>query len=351
MIPKQDIDIILKAAVQAPSGHNYQPWKFKILDDAIVFQNAPENDTTVYNYKQRGSMVAHGAALENAVITAETLGYACVVEVLPEESDTVLKLILSKGQGTGRASLVAHIDTRTTNRKPYKKVLEQNKLQQLSVLPGDIQSSARVSFLTEKTDIESVANAWSVNDWLIFNAHVVHDALFPHLVWTAKEEATKKSGLFIDTFELPPPVRGMFNILKYPAVARTFGAIGFGSVAAKQNVENVYASVGAIGVITVPSLTKENLVQAGRALEHVWLKAGSLGLSLQPIMGAYYLALRAEEDTALQLTSEQKTKLAEAKKVLTTTLKNVSGVPAVFFRIGESDSPSAFSSKKPPHII
>lgn len=351
MIPKQDIDIILKAAVQAPSGHNYQPWKFEIRDNTILFHNAPENDTTVYNYKQRGSMVAHGAALENALITAETLGYSSLVEVLPEGSDTVLKLTLAKGQGTGRASLVTQIDKRTTNRKPYKKTLEQNKLQELAVLPEDIQSFARVSFLTEKTDIESVANAWSVNDWLIFNAQVVHDALFPHLVWNAEEEATKKSGLFIDTFELPPPVRGMFNILKYPVVARTFGAIGFGSVAAKQNVENVYASVGAIGVITVPNLAKENLVHAGRALEQVWLKAGSLGLSLQPIMGAYYLALRAEEDASLQLTSEQKMKLAEAKKVLTSAFKNISGVPAVFFRIGEGDSPSAFSSKKSPHII
>lgn len=350
MIPKQDIDIILKAAVQAPSGHNYQPWKFKILDDAIVFQNAPENDTTVYNYQQRGSMVAHGAALENAVIVAESLGYACTVEVHSEDTDTVATLHLVKGEGTGRASLAPFIEKRTTNRKPFTGEKMSSTLAQVSALPPDISTSA-VLFEESPEGIARIGDAWGTNDWLVFNERVVHDALFGHIVWGADVEREVKKGLFIDTFELPPPVRGMFNILKHWPVAKVFGIIGFGNVAAKQNAENVYTKTSAIGAIMAPDFSRHSLIQAGRALQHLWLKATAQNLSMQLVMGAYYISLRAEDDKDLQLSAEARKKLSSAKKTILETFPSTELVPIVLFRIGKGETPSALSSKRAPVIV
>lgn len=351
MIPNQDIHVILKAAASAPSGHNYQPWKFQVLGDEIVFINIPENDPTIYNYKQRGSYVAHGAAIENAIVAAESLGYSTAVEILSDaSSNTTARLKLWKDAGSGRASLHPSIEKRVTNRKPYATDKIPSKLAELAVLPADIGISGAVLFEESDEGIASVASAWSVNDWLIFNERLVHDALFPHIVWDKKTENEKKTGLFIDTFELPPPVRSMFNVLKHWPIASFFGSIGFGNEAGKQNAESVYTKTAAIGAVMVPDLSKSSLIKAGRILEYVWLRATSMHLSIQPVMGAYYLSLRAEEDEMLSLHPESIKRLRTAKSILTKRFAKNGYVPAVLFRIGEADEPSALSSKKTPII-
>ena len=58
---------ILESGIQAPSGENSQPWRFKRERNGDVERvwlfNRPEADQSLYNYEQSGSYVAHGALL------------------------------------------------------------------------------------------------------------------------------------------------------------------------------------------------------------------------------------------------------------------------------------------------
>ena len=41
-IPEEDITLLLKAAMNAPSAHNKQPWHFIVVDDRKVLDKVPE---------------------------------------------------------------------------------------------------------------------------------------------------------------------------------------------------------------------------------------------------------------------------------------------------------------------
>jgi len=65
---KDTIRDILNDAIHAPSGHNTQPWRFALKKDQIRVFNVPNADNTAYDFKQRGTYIAHGTLLENITI-------------------------------------------------------------------------------------------------------------------------------------------------------------------------------------------------------------------------------------------------------------------------------------------
>src|SRR3990167_10630915 len=69
------IERILTAANSAPSGENCQPWRFVVSGDTVDVYLRPERDKSAYNWGQRGSLMACGAALENLVLAAGQGGY------------------------------------------------------------------------------------------------------------------------------------------------------------------------------------------------------------------------------------------------------------------------------------
>ncbi|MDP3028969.1 MAG: nitroreductase family protein, partial [Deltaproteobacteria bacterium] len=65
MIPKDIIFKIVEAGTWAPSGDNCQPWRFTWNGQKLLLFNVLERDTSIYNSRQRASLIAHGAVLEN----------------------------------------------------------------------------------------------------------------------------------------------------------------------------------------------------------------------------------------------------------------------------------------------
>src|SRR3989344_5468624 len=92
------LEEILNIAVNAPSGHNSQPWRFSIKEGVLLVSNIPNKDKTLFNYKQRGSFIAHGAVIENIAILASTKGLQANITILPEgeNSDVMAEIQLQE---------------------------------------------------------------------------------------------------------------------------------------------------------------------------------------------------------------------------------------------------------------
>src|SRR3989344_864276 len=112
------IERILTAANSAPSGENCQPWRFAVSSDAVDIFLRPERDKSAYNWGQRGSLMACGAALENLVLAASNEGLSATVHYGPVTDPLhVAKVILTTG---GQREVLAEaIPRRVTNRRPY----------------------------------------------------------------------------------------------------------------------------------------------------------------------------------------------------------------------------------------
>jgi nitroreductase len=102
-IPEEDITLLLKAAMNAPSAHNRQPWHFIVVDDREVLDKVPE----YHQYSRMLEKASHAvivlgdheiqetdfwihdcaAAIENILIAAQAKGIGAVwLGVHPHES-------------------------------------------------------------------------------------------------------------------------------------------------------------------------------------------------------------------------------------------------------------------------
>lgn len=350
MLSNESLKEILALAVHAPSGDNSQPWEFKISQGTISIFNLPERDSTLYNFHQQGSYLAHGAVVENIVIASSHFGYSSHVQPFPGENNCTAHVTFIPTRLIEDV-LYSAIEKRSTNRKLYKIVQLQSEdriaiEESILNIPG-----TSLLILEDRKKIGQLARAISSNERLLMENRHLHDFLFSMIRWTRDAES-QKPGLYIDTMELPPPVRFLFRYIlcRWPLV-RLLNLLGFSRLLPKQTA-SIYQACSAICAIVIKNLDKTSFLNAGRALQRLWLTVTHRGLSLQPITAIPYLARRVQAGEAnaflkkhVDLIRQEHTKI-----IATFGLTSDEGHIAIIFRVGYGDLPSAYSAKLSPVI-
>lgn len=338
------IEKIMKAALQAPSGENAQPWQFKIVGNKIYQYLVPERDQSAYNYGQYASYVANGAALENIEIASRALGLQPKTEILPDLKNLNLVAIITLEKSHPQNEpLYEYIEKRVTNRKPYKK--EPLTAEQKQILLSQKVEGAEFLLTDDPKHIEMLAEVGATNEYIMLQNKAIHNFFFSHINWTEQEENERRYGFYIKTLELPSPAQFMFKIFSKWSRMRIFNALGFPKMVLKQNAQ-VYASAGAMGAITIPGSTPRDFINAGRLTQRVWLTVTKLGLSMQPLTGILFfmLRIRAGDFDSFAAMHQQliKEKYAVAEKVFNVSLQKTI---VMMFRIGDGEKPSARSAR------
>ena len=204
-----------------------------------------------------------------------------------------------------------------------------------------------IQFIGELQQRGVLAGALSLNERLMLENYHVHQSLFPHLLWTAKEDEEQRAGLYIKTLELPPPVQLAFKLLHSWSWAHRSGKIGLPKLVAA-TTKKLYASCGAIGLLTIPSNSDTDFVVGGRMLQRMWLTATQLGLSLQPVVSTLYLGQRVLAGDTEKFSAEQIKLIQQAYKTIKETFGITEETMLMTFRIGYSKPPSARARKLPP---
>lgn len=346
----EDIKKILDLAVLAPSGENCQPWRFEVRGNEIKIFLVPEKDQSLYNFEQKGSLVAIGALIENTLIASSHLGYTAELTLYPEgeSRDLIAQFFLIKSQPKDEP-LYPFIPRRVTNRKVYKPVsltpLERAELLRQAMAINGVE----LRFIENQEKKQELAGALSVNECLIFQNKHLHHFFFTHLNWTKEEDEKKRIGFYIKTLELAPAQINALKLFKRWPLLRLFNLLGVSKAIAGENAK-VYASASAFGLIVTPGNSRLNLVDAGRAVERIWLTAAKLGLSLQPITGILFFHQRISAGDINQFSSSE-VKMVEEAYVKIASLFGVSkGTAPFLFRVGRADPPSARSARLPAQV-
>ncbi len=325
----------------APSGENCQPWRFKVEGNKVFIFNVPERDQSLYSWGQWASFVAHGALIENMSIAASHLGYELLLDFFPAASDKNLVVIGTLQKNEKKDDVLFNsIQRRTTNRKPYeKKMLKNKEYKELLNLPR--YGNAHVILTQDEKKKQIIAHAASMNEKLLFENRYLHTFFFSHINWTEKEDEEKKIGFYIKTFELPKPAERAFKLFSNWRALQMLNKIGASAMVAKTNA-GIYASCGAMGVIVINDKTPKDFVMAGRVFERIWLKATSMGLSMQPLTGILFLMYRIRagktsefSPSQIQLVTVAYGRMAEAFGI------SPEKTMAIAFRVGKSSLPTA----------
>jgi hypothetical protein len=110
-------------AVRAPSSHNSQPWKFRIVEDRLELYADRSRRLPVVDPEDRALVISCGAALSHLQVALRHFGYAGDAALLPDSSAP--DLLASVGRGHRMAprpsdhELFDAIDHRHTHRGAF----------------------------------------------------------------------------------------------------------------------------------------------------------------------------------------------------------------------------------------
>jgi hypothetical protein len=119
----EQLKFLLRYAILAPSGHNTQPWAFKITDEGIEVVADGSRAMPVVDPGERELLMSVGAAITNLRVAAAHFGFNASVtyQSRPEISLPVALVAFSETSSPeiGLASLFRAIKRRHTNRHPF----------------------------------------------------------------------------------------------------------------------------------------------------------------------------------------------------------------------------------------
>ncbi len=270
---------IINYGALAPSSHNAQMWQVKIVSvHEIIVMLDQERTLPQVDPLNRESLISLGGFIENMVAAAPQYNLEADVRILTQKpTDTEIAAVTFKTKTMGDSSdeVIANIKNRHTIRIPYlKKELTEQDLNRLKAI------SQNISYFPLNS------NAGQYLKTAIIQAtkqQVADDAKQMELAglmrFSKKDAAAKKDGL-------TPEMMGLSGIAKWfvttffnqnTVLSKSFREQTVATV--KKQAENCAGFI----MISSPDQSVESLVNSGRTLEKLLLKATGLKIAVHPL--------------------------------------------------------------------
>jgi hypothetical protein len=264
-LPGKDIDVLLAAAVAAPSMHNTQPWRFDVQGHVIdVYldgsRTLPAEDPT-----GRAMRIAAGAATFNLRCAAESLGYGTWFGLAPypsEEPDLLARIVIepTATQNDELRDLAHQIPYRHTERQPSD--------------TNPIAENVRVELL-QAAYAEGAGLTWLGDDEIRSVLDLVLDADLREIhEWHRRAERNHWVGGHRPLDGVPSSALGPRSI-NYPAAVRDLGT----KPNDRLRPERTFEQHPDLAVLSTDHDEPSDQVAAGAALERVLLTATRAGVS------------------------------------------------------------------------
>lgn len=269
-LPEQ-LRFLLNYAVLAPSGHNTQPWHFRVGRDYALLYADRTRALPVVDPHDRELTISCGAALHHLTTALVSFGLTATVELLPDASDTDL---LARVTVTGRQEpvgdvqrLCAAILRRRTNRQRFAD----------KALPAELLAACRGAaepFGVWFQLIEGEEERLRAVDLIMAGdrAQAVNPSFRRELAaWMHPSRTRSRDGLVGYALGL-----GALESYVAPLLVRTFD---WGNSQAAKD-EQLVAGSPALAVLGSPDDTPAAWLQTGQALSQLLLLATAEGVSV-----------------------------------------------------------------------
>lgn len=347
VINKTILNQIINEAVDAPSGENCQPWKFTISGEKLLTVYCIKSrDRSVFNSKNRTTLIACGALLQNIDIIAHHYGYIAKINIFPDSNDdTCIATITFTHEEASlpeKETLYRTLHQRKSTRGPFKKtdVAQFEKL----IRRLSFEETTTLKVTTQEKHITTLAHALSVNDFLIIHNKHFHHFFFSHIIWNQK---SKNIGFLIKTLGISPLKQFALYILRFWFFTNILNKCNFAEKIANDASE-VTATASLIGCFCIKEDTPRVYIDLGKDLQKVWLFATSQHFSFQNF-GAPLLRFTKEEYPHI-FTEEEHIKIEDAILNIETIFKKGKGFPVLLFRVGEATRDVPKTKKMKPFI-
>jgi iron-sulfur cluster repair protein YtfE (RIC family) len=263
-LPVEKLSYLLRYAVQAPSSHNSQPWRFRVTGDSAELLADRSRALPVVDPDDRELVMSCGAALFTLRTAIRHHGYEDDVEPFPDDADPDLlaRIRLGEPRTPTRAEklLFWAISARHTNRNAFeaRPVPEQllAELRQAAETEG-----ARLRVLEQEEQRLQLADLVVEGDKRQFADPRFRREL---AAWMHASRRDLGDGMPADALDIPAPIA-----LVAPLVIRTFD-VGNSAAAHDRKIAD---SSPALVVLGTPDDTPQDWLAAGQAVTRVLLRA------------------------------------------------------------------------------
>ncbi len=291
----QEVKKLVKAACQAPSGGNSQPWRWVYHRKQLYLFNAFKPGASLLDYNSSASLIALGAALENLDTQASEMGLKCHILLFPEGDKSRLVAIISfsKVQSSKlvpvpRASVLEY---RLTNRTiaPRTKI-DARALEKMQKAAHEIEG-ADLNFIIDEAELRMAGDLLGELEKIRLLDSTGHRDFVNEMRWTEKESVDTCDGVDIRTVHLTNAEVAGFNIAREKQVINLIKAWNGGG-AFKRLTKKAIDGAGAVGVLSLTGKSRTHYLNAGRALEKIWLEANLNGISFHPVSACLFMYAR-----------------------------------------------------------
>ena len=350
MADRETLMRILELGRWAPSGDNTQPWRFEIVDDErIAVYGHDTRADCVYDFAGRASQLSHGALLETLRLAAGRFGLSMrwsLREPLVEHAPVYELVFAPASAAVGDDPLQACIESRTVQRRAMRTTpLDDADRRALEAAVGPEYT---LSFLESLGDRLAVARLLWDNAYLRLTcpeAYRVHRSIIEWRTRYSKDRILEEAvGVDAVTARLMEWVMQNWSRVEF------FNRYLLGTVAPRIQLDVVPALACAAHVLMRPRRPLDGLpdhVEAGMALQRLWLAASARGLLLQPEMTPVIFRWYARSGTPISARAS----IDEGARRLAARFERLMGAgeeePFAFFcRVGHSAAPRSRSLRK-----
>jgi len=262
--PSTQMRTLVHYATLAANGHNTQPWKFAIKENAIEIHPDYSRHLQAVDPNNREMWISLGCALENLMVSARGVGYSPEV-TYPDATDFInIKLTSGAPKIT---PLFDAISKRQNTRSEYDgKPIPGTDLDQIKSLP--LEPGVNLRFVTAPAEMETVLEYVNQGNLIQYADQTYLDELIAWLRFNKKEALSTLDGLYS---------RCSGN----PEVPRWLGQMFVSGTKPQQQVDldakKLRSSPAAV-VIASQADTKTAWVRTGQVYERLALKMTSLNI-------------------------------------------------------------------------
>ncbi|MRH87964.1 Rv1355c family protein [Nocardia sp. SYP-A9097] len=321
-----DLREILELAMLSPSGGNTQQWQFVVRSRVIDVVHLPERSRTHQLFEGRETVrrVVLGTVTESIVVAARARGLTAEVEYDPEGDDSLVYTRITVGEN-GPAATAAEIALGAALSSRYSERTRE---------AGRPLTDAEMSALHLAVEPYS-ARLWLSGDDLVKYVYGegtaignrlrtivagLHTETFDEFYFRS-DEPDRKDGVPLENLGILLPERIALRILSRPAVAKFLHERGEG-MGLLEYTRTWAAGASAVGAVTAAGHSRRDFVEAGRAVQRMWLAATALGVGVHPttslMFEAEMLDLPEGEVFSALERAEIDMQMAEFRKVLVT---------------------------------
>lgn len=265
---KPDYIYMVENAIKAPSGHNTQPWLFKLNENSIEIHPNFDKSLSVVDFDNRELFISLGCAAENLCIAAVCKGY---IPTLSVDSKGIITINLSKTEiKIPDNKLIVQIDKRQTNRSVYNdKKVHKDTINLLANI--SLEQNIGMHFFENGTSAyDSIASYIEQGNRLQMTDKAFTAELKSWMRFNKKQSNKNRDGLSYAVYKAPNlPV-----FISKPIISSYLNA----KAQNKGDIKKIKSSSHFVA-FTTPNNTIEEWVNLGRSLQRFLLHSTQLGIA------------------------------------------------------------------------